>query len=93
MYAIRSYYEAIVSMVALGCGVGLVPDAVIDHSPIYYKLQEENRILHYNWLDYNAGNVVFKPKQMSPEKLQEMYSYAWDTFYKDEPQRLKMAKS
>jgi radical SAM superfamily enzyme YgiQ (UPF0313 family) len=62
------------------------------HSPIYYQLQKENRIMHYNWLDYNAGKVVFKPKNMSPEKLQEMYKYAWDTFYKDEPQRLKMAK-
>jgi len=26
--------EAIVSMVALGCGIGLVPEAVIDHSPM-----------------------------------------------------------
>ena len=62
------------------------------HTPIYYKLQEENRILHYNWLDYNAGKVVFKPQNMTPESLQKMYHYAWDTFYKDEPQRLKMAK-
>ncbi len=62
------------------------------HSPIYHKLQEENRILHYNWVDYNAGKVVFKPKKMTPESLQKMYSYAWDTFYKDEPQRVKMAK-
>lgn len=62
------------------------------HTPIYYKLKDEGRILHYNWLDYNAGKVVFKPSKMTPESLQEMYYYAWDTFYKDEPQRLKMAK-
>jgi hypothetical protein len=27
---------------------------------------------------------------MSPERLQELYHYAWDTFYKDEPQTQKM---
>lgn len=62
------------------------------HTPIYEKLQSENRIHHYNWLDYNAGKVVFDPLHMTPEKLQEMYYYSWDTFYQDTPQRLKMAK-
>ena len=33
IYAEIAGNEAIVSMVALGCGVGLVPAAVIDHSP------------------------------------------------------------
>ena len=27
---------------------------------------------------------------MTAEKLQELYQYAWDTFYKDEPQEQKM---
>ena len=27
---------------------------------------------------------------MSAERLQELYNYAWDTFYKDEPQTMKM---
>ena len=61
-------------------------------TPSYFQLEKENRILHYNWLDYNASKVVFQPKLMTVDKLQEMYYYAWDTFYKDEPQRLKMAK-
>ncbi len=29
---------------------------------------------------------------MTPEKLQELYTYAWDTFYRDEPQTYKMFK-
>jgi radical SAM superfamily enzyme YgiQ (UPF0313 family) len=62
------------------------------HTPIYEDLKKENRILNHNWIDYNAGKVVFQPKMMTTDKLQEMYSYAWDTFYKDEPQRVKMAK-
>ncbi|MBN2545287.1 MAG: radical SAM protein, partial [Spirochaetes bacterium] len=62
------------------------------HTPIFEQLKKENRILHYNWLDYNAGNVVFKPKLLTVEKLQKLYHYAWEEFYKDEPQKLKMAK-
>lgn len=62
------------------------------HTPIFEKLKSENRILHYNWIDYNAGNVVFQPKLMSKEGLQAMYQYAWQEFYKDEPQKVKMAK-
>jgi hypothetical protein len=27
---------------------------------------------------------------MTAERLQELYHYAWDTFYKDEPQTQKM---
>lgn len=62
------------------------------HTKIRAQLEKEGRILHNNWLDYNAGKVVFQPKLMSPEKLQKMYHYAWDTFYKDAPQQVKMAK-
>jgi len=29
---------------------------------------------------------------MPPEKLQELYYYAWDTFYREESQGIKMFK-
>jgi hypothetical protein len=29
---------------------------------------------------------------MSPQRLQELYHWAWDTFYREEPQRLKMGR-
>jgi len=56
----------------------------------YDDLLKENRIFDHNWNNYNAGKVVFKPKHMSPERLQELYHYAWDTFYKNESQNQKM---
>ena len=62
------------------------------HTKTWNDMHKEKRILHYNWLDYNASKVVFQPKLMSPEKLQQLYNYAWETFYKDDPQRLKMAR-
>jgi len=62
------------------------------HSPIRVQLEREGRILSNNWLDYSADKVVFQPKQMTPEKLQEMFYYAWDTFYADGGYALKMGE-
>jgi radical SAM superfamily enzyme YgiQ (UPF0313 family) len=57
---------------------------------VYDDMIRDNRIFDKDWNNFNAGKVVYKPAQMSPEKLQELYNYAWDTFYKDETQEQKM---
>lgn len=62
------------------------------HTPIREGLEAEGRILTNDFSRYTAGEVVFRPKHMTPEKLQELYEYAWKTFYKSEPQRYKMYK-
>lgn len=62
------------------------------HTPIRAQFEKDGRILTNDPAMYNAGKVTYQPKLMSPEKLQEMYHYAWDTFYKDEPQTYKMYK-
>ena len=62
------------------------------HSPIRRQLEQEGRILSSNWLDYTADKVVFQPKKMTPEKLQEMYHYAWDTFHAEGGHALRMGK-
>ena len=62
------------------------------HSPIRRQMEKEDRILSNDWLQYTADKVVFQPKQMTPEKLQEMYYYAWDTFNADSGHALKMGK-
>ena len=45
------------------------------------RLQEENRIITYDWRLYDCGHAVFKPKNMSVEKLQEGLDYCWYQFY------------
>jgi radical SAM superfamily enzyme YgiQ (UPF0313 family) len=60
------------------------------HTPIRRKLEKENRILSSNWLDYTCDKVVFQPKQMSPDKLLELFHYAWDTFYEGAGHQLRM---
>ncbi len=62
------------------------------HTKAFDDLHREGRILTYDWDEYTADRVVFRPKQMSPDRLQELYQYAWDAFYKDEPQNYKMFK-
>lgn len=62
------------------------------HTPIREKLLQEDRILHNDWRRYTAGETVFKPARMSVEKLDEMYQYAWDTFYREQSKEIKMAR-
>ena len=60
------------------------------HTPIRKKLEKQNRILSNNWLEYTCDKVVFQPALLSPDKLQEMYHYAWDTFYQGGGHQLRM---
>jgi len=60
------------------------------HSPIRAKFKKEGRILSNNWRDYTCDKVVFKPRHMTPQRLQELYHYAWQTFYDDSGYQLKM---
>jgi radical SAM superfamily enzyme YgiQ (UPF0313 family) len=62
------------------------------HTQAWEALHREGRIFSYDWNDYTADQVVFHPRQMSAQRLQELLAYAWDTFYQDEPQPMKMSK-
>jgi len=62
------------------------------HSPIRQQMEKDGRILHNNWIEYSADKVVFQPLKMTPEELQDVYYYAWDTFYADSGYELKMGQ-
>ena len=66
--------------------------APFPHTKAYNDLHRQGRIFDYDWNNYNAGKVVYQPKHMSPERLQELYQYAWNSFYQDESQEQKMFK-
>jgi len=59
---------------------------------VYDDFIRQGRIFDNDWDHYNAGKVVYQPKNMSPERLQELFNYAWESFYRDEPQSQKMFK-
>ena len=60
------------------------------HTKVWDDLLRQGRIIDRDWNNYTAGQVVIQPKHVSPERLQELYQYAWDIFYKDESQEQKM---
>jgi len=60
------------------------------HTKAYDELKGQNRIISFDWDEYSADKVVYYPKHMSPDRLQDLLQYAWDAFYGDEPQEIKM---
>ena len=62
------------------------------HTPATRQMEQEGRILHRDWSRYTTAEVCFMPKKMTPDELQEMYHYAWKTFYQDVSQPLRMAR-
>jgi radical SAM superfamily enzyme YgiQ (UPF0313 family) len=47
----------------------------------YRRMEAEGRLLHKNWALYDVEHVVFQPRQMSPERLQEGLEWAWRQSY------------
>ncbi len=62
------------------------------HTRAFDDLSRDNRILSWDWNDYTTDQVIFQPKHLSRERLQELYNHAWDEFYREEPQSYKMFK-
>ena len=48
---------------------------------IYQRLAEEGRLISRDWYYYDHKCVVFQPKNMSPEELQEGYRHVLKSFY------------
>ncbi len=53
----------------------------VPNSPLFNRLDSEGRILTRDWDKYNQNEVVFKPLNMSPERLKEIYCRAWKETY------------
>ena len=48
---------------------------------LYEKLERENRIIKRDWSKYDFSTVVFEPKQMTMEELQEGIHWTMKEFY------------
>lgn len=57
-------------------------------TPLYQRMESEGRLLHKNWGKYNGATVVFKPKLMTEETLQQGFNwvckeaYSWRSIFK-----------
>ncbi|MBA4392095.1 MAG: radical SAM protein [Desulfobacca sp.] len=60
------------------------------HTRAFADFEREGRILSFDWNDYTCDKAIFQPKHLSPERLQELYDQAWETFYREKPQSFRM---
>ncbi len=50
-------------------------------TPLYRQLAAEGRLLHRDWSLYDVEHVVFRPRRMSVEQLQEGLYWSWRQSY------------
>lgn len=50
-------------------------------TPLYSRLEKEGRIICRDWSKYNQVDVVFQPKNLTPEELKEGAGYVAKEFY------------
>ncbi|MHA6264884.1 B12-binding domain-containing radical SAM protein [Arenibacterium sp. CAU 1754] len=50
-------------------------------TPLYRRLEAEGRILTRDWELYDGQHVVFQPKGMSVQDLEDGHVHAWQTVY------------
>lgn len=70
---------------ALGTDLQMADFAIVTpypKSPLHTRLIIEDRLFDTNWDHYNGCHVVFKPKNMSAERLKEGWQWSWDEFYR-----------
>ena len=53
----------------------------VPNSPLFNKLEADGRILTKDWKMYNQHKAVFKPLNMTSERLEEIYKYVWKETY------------
>jgi radical SAM superfamily enzyme YgiQ (UPF0313 family) len=57
-------------------------------TPLFQKMEAEERLLHRDWAEYNGATVVFEPKLMTAETLQRGFNwvcqqaYSWGSIVK-----------
>ena len=47
------------------------------NTPLFRQMDQEGRLLHQDWNLYDTSHVVFQPKLMSPEDLQDGYELCY----------------
>ncbi|MEK6692267.1 MAG: radical SAM protein [Nitrospirota bacterium] len=64
--------------------VGLVLFSILTPLPgtgFYKKVEQEGRIIDRDWTHYDGRHIVFKPKLMTPESLQDGFFWTYRQFY------------
>ncbi|MBT3193777.1 MAG: radical SAM protein [Verrucomicrobia bacterium] len=50
-------------------------------TPLWNRLERQDRIIDFDWQHYNGAHVVYKPHNMPPEALKEQFLKVWKGFF------------
>ena len=53
----------------------------VPNSPLFNRLEKEGRLITKDWSKYTQHQAVYIPKNMSPERLEEIYRKVWKETY------------
>jgi len=50
-------------------------------TPLYRQMESQGRLLHRDWTLYDTAHAVFRPKNMSPEELEQGYAWMYQRLF------------
>jgi radical SAM superfamily enzyme YgiQ (UPF0313 family) len=50
-------------------------------TPLFRRIEAEGRLLHRDWSLYDTAHAVFRPKNMSPEELENGYAWMYQRLF------------
>lgn len=53
----------------------------VPNSPLFNRLEREGRLITKDWTRYTQHQAVFKPKNMTSSRLEEIYKQVWKDTY------------
>ena len=50
-------------------------------TPLFRQMEAEGRLLHRDWALYDTAHAVFRPRNMSPEELEQDYAWMYQRLF------------
>ena len=50
-------------------------------TPLFRQMETEGRLLHRDWALYDTAHAVFRPRNMSPEELEQGYAWMYQRLF------------
>jgi radical SAM superfamily enzyme YgiQ (UPF0313 family) len=50
-------------------------------TPLFRQMEAEGRLLHRDWSLYDTAHAVFRPKNMTPEELEQGYAWTYQRLF------------
>ncbi len=50
-------------------------------TPLFRQMEAEGRLLHRDWALYDTAHAVFRPKNMSPDELEQGYAWIYQRLF------------